>query len=308
MQNTPIKYSIVVPVYNGSKTIAELCQQVIDVFTKMNEAFEIIFVEDGSADNSWQILKSLKNLHPDIKAIRLSENFGQYAATICGIQNASGKLIATIDDDLQYNPSDFIPMSKMLEDGGWLVVYGEPIKKQQPYWMILFHKIAFYLAYPSLTKKYNRKYFVSSFRIFKREVIDKKFSFHPISCNIDMYFYWIGSEKNIGFYDVQHFKRKAGSSQTSFFRKIVQYCNYFFVWWRSPLKFIAYLTLAILPFTIGILLLMWKGFIQNNFFYLSIGILLTILSLISASIFAIYLAKIYQHLKGRPYYVIAEKL
>ncbi|TSA25410.1 MAG: glycosyltransferase, partial [Bacteroidetes bacterium] len=96
------KYSIVIPVFNSEESLEELYSGIQALFAERQERFEVVFVDDRSRDNSWEVLKKLKAAHTDtITAIRLARNFGQHNATLCGLGFARGELIVTIDDDLQ---------------------------------------------------------------------------------------------------------------------------------------------------------------------------------------------------------------
>ena len=100
-----IDFSVVVPVHNSEETLEELFLRLKAVFNDLGSSFEVIFVEDGGKDNSWDVLKKLKQNFPDlIKAIKLNKNFGQHNATMCGFAFAKGDNIITIDDDLQNPP------------------------------------------------------------------------------------------------------------------------------------------------------------------------------------------------------------
>jgi glycosyltransferase involved in cell wall biosynthesis len=106
-----IIYSIVVPVYNSGKSLVELTQRIESTFTTIvKESFEIIFVDDCSPNpETWKTLKKLPDEYPFVKVYRHSKNFGQGGATICGMSQAVGKWVITMDDDLQQRPED-IPL------------------------------------------------------------------------------------------------------------------------------------------------------------------------------------------------------
>ena len=105
---TESKYSLVVPVYNTGKDLFQLHKEIKHAFEGKID-FEIIYVDDFSQDDSWNSLKEIKNSDSTgrIKLVRLSKNFGQHAATLCGFENASGEFILTMDDDLEVLPSEF---------------------------------------------------------------------------------------------------------------------------------------------------------------------------------------------------------
>src|SRR5690348_11028641 len=99
------EYSVVVPVFNSEKTLWELCTRIETTFHKINASFEIILVNDFSHDNSWNVIKEIKQKFGDeLTAIHLRRNFGQHKALLCGFQFARGEYIITMDDDLQFFP------------------------------------------------------------------------------------------------------------------------------------------------------------------------------------------------------------
>jgi len=115
--------SIIVPVYNNEETIEELYERLIKAFAQLKQKYEIIFVDDASTDNSFEVLKSLHNQDNRIKIIKLIRNFGQSQATLAGFELSGGQSIVTIDADLQYNPED-IPIFLIKLEEGFHVVRG----------------------------------------------------------------------------------------------------------------------------------------------------------------------------------------
>lgn len=120
-------YSVVIPCYNSSSSLIELYNRIVRVFERANETFEIIYVDDGSSETAtWQTLKRLA-ASEHVLAVGLSRNFGKPNAVLCGIAEAAGAWIITIDDDLQQQPED-IPKLLALKDHD--VVVGQILNKQ----------------------------------------------------------------------------------------------------------------------------------------------------------------------------------
>lgn len=116
---------MVVPVFNGELFLTELCQRLSDTLHKLSSNFEIILVDDYSQDNSWEVIKELKNQFPlQVKGIKLARNYGQHNATLCGIKHAQASVIITIDDDLEFQPEDMLKLYDELRSGNYDVVYG----------------------------------------------------------------------------------------------------------------------------------------------------------------------------------------
>ena len=108
MKTTPVEISVVIPVYNSSGCLGELLRQLTQQMEDIGKSYEVILVDDASPDDSWQVIKDLAPQYPMVMAIRLMRNGGQAFATLCGLENARGEIVITMDDDLQH-PPDQIP-------------------------------------------------------------------------------------------------------------------------------------------------------------------------------------------------------
>jgi glycosyltransferase involved in cell wall biosynthesis len=127
-----IEYSVVVPVFNSEASLEELLSRLTTVMNSTGKSYELIFVDDGSRDHSWEIMKKLKEKNSGVlTAIRLAKNFGQHSATFCGFNFAKGNFIITIDDDLQCPPEEIPKLIKVMEETDAELVYGIYNKKSQ---------------------------------------------------------------------------------------------------------------------------------------------------------------------------------
>ncbi|MCB0629827.1 MAG: glycosyltransferase family 2 protein [Saprospiraceae bacterium] len=120
------KLSIVVTVYNEEDNIRPLVEAISQALADFS--YEIIYVDDGSTDNTLQVLHSLD--HPHLKSIELMKNYGQSLALMAGIDHASGQFIITMDGDLQNDPTDIPHMVELAETGKWDMVAGERVNRQ----------------------------------------------------------------------------------------------------------------------------------------------------------------------------------
>src|SRR6266487_2736489 len=98
--------SVVTPVYNGEASVAELCRRLGEVLPHIAMQHEIILVNDGSRDRSWEIISELSSRSPTVRGLNLMRNYGQHNALLCGIRAARGDFIVTMDDDLQHPPEE----------------------------------------------------------------------------------------------------------------------------------------------------------------------------------------------------------
>ncbi len=258
-----VDFSVVVPVHNSEDTLEELLSRLMSLFNKRGNSFEIIFVEDGSYDNSWSILKELKHKFPDIvKAIKLSKNFGQHNATMCGFSFAKGNNIITIDDDLQNPPEEISKIITTFQDNNSDVTYGIYSKKQ--------HTFARNVMSKGIKK--TSKVFMkgtgkgSSFRIISNSII-KRILDHNISfVFIDEVLQWYTS--SISFVVVEHRKRQHNKSGYSSSKLFYLGSNLIYYYTNIPLKLMVYggMIVSVLSFILAI-----KYFIQKLFYDVPAG-------------------------------------
>ncbi len=275
-------FSVVVPVFNSEDSLGLLYERLQKVFADMAKSFEVIFVEDGSDDNSWTVLKELKKKHPDhIIAIKLNRNFGQHNATICGFGFAKGKEVITIDDDLQ-NPPEEIPklIAAKAEDEAD-VTYGIYQKKQHSMVRNLLSKTV--RKSHKWMKKGSGK--GSSFRIIDQRIIKKILNHNQTFIFIDEVFLWYTD--HISFTLVDHHKRthsKSGYGAKKLFQ-LASNLTYFYT--NIPLKIMVYsgFFVSFISFIIAI-----KFIIQKLFYDVPLGytsMIVTILFSTSIIVFSL---------------------
>jgi glycosyltransferase involved in cell wall biosynthesis len=124
------KVSVVIPVYRSEESLRILVERLLIVFEKMQQAVEIVLVDDASPDNSWTVLKQLKAEHGKIlKIARLLRNRGQHNAILCGLSLTTGEVMVTMDDDLQNPPEEIPKLLEAIEEGYDLVIAAYDSKK-----------------------------------------------------------------------------------------------------------------------------------------------------------------------------------
>ncbi len=135
-KNYPVDISVVIPLYNEEESLPEL-EQAIESALKGSFTYEIIFVDDGSSDSSWEVVKSLEAKGDYIKGISFRNNYGKSTALQAGFEKARGEYVITMDADLQDDPNEVPEMVQMLKDGydlvsGWKKERHDPISKTVP--------------------------------------------------------------------------------------------------------------------------------------------------------------------------------
>lgn len=123
----PILYSVVVPVFNSAVTLQTLFERLKAVFDRLKAPFELILIDDGSHDDSWPKIVTLCTHFPAIvRGVRLSRNFGQHNAILCGLAKTKGRFVITIDDDLQVPPEEIIALIEHQKQTNADCTYGLP--------------------------------------------------------------------------------------------------------------------------------------------------------------------------------------
>lgn len=128
--------TVIVPVFNSEMTVGSLCARLVNTLAERVLTYEIIFVDDASHDQSWQVIEELARQDEKVRGIRLTKNFGQHNALLCGIRAARHGVIVTLDDDLKHPPESISLLFKKLSEGND-VVYGAPKVLPSPFFRSL---------------------------------------------------------------------------------------------------------------------------------------------------------------------------
>lgn len=175
----PIEVSVVVPVYGGAQTLVELHQRLSSELTRLGKSFEIIFVDDCGASENLEFLKRIRLADNRVVVVEMIRNVGQIAATAHGISKSRGRLIVTIDDDLQQWPEDIGKMIHEIEENELDLVVARFPKRKHSLIRNLASELMRRIAVRTLPV--DRSTHFSSFLVMKREVFDNYFGTGPIS-------------------------------------------------------------------------------------------------------------------------------
>lgn len=166
------RISIVIPVYNSETIVSRTVEEILKETNQHSLNVEILLINDGSPDNSWNVIKKLAQDIKEVKAINLIKNFGQHNAVLCGFENSTGDYVITMDDDLQNPPSEIIHVvNKILEDEDTDLVFGKFKEKKHASYRKLGSKLIGYLNEKVFNKPKNIT--LTNFRIIKKDVIDR---------------------------------------------------------------------------------------------------------------------------------------
>ena len=124
--------SVIVPLYNEAESLPELHAWIQRVMTANGFSYEIIFVNDGSTDNSWEVIEELSAQHPEVKGIKFRRNYGKSPALYCGFRKAKGDVVITMDADLQDSPDEIPELRRMIVEDGYDLVSGYKQKRYDP--------------------------------------------------------------------------------------------------------------------------------------------------------------------------------
>jgi glycosyltransferase involved in cell wall biosynthesis len=230
------QYSVVVPVYNSEKTLDELCTRIHNTFRNLNETVEIILVNDGSTDNSWNIIRELKKKYPEnFTAVHLRGNFGQHKALLCGFQYARGEYVFTIDDDLQFSPEDMETLIVRMKDTSADLVYGTYREERQHSKTRKYGSLLIGIIFEKFGNTVGQG---SSFKIIHRSVIEKIKDYNHSFTFIDEILSWHTTK--IEWAQVNHSARREGTSGYSIFRLAFLSINLIFGYTTVPLRFMTW--------------------------------------------------------------------
>jgi glycosyltransferase involved in cell wall biosynthesis len=300
------KVSVVVPVYNSSKSLEELLQRTTASLADIPH--EIILVNDGSKDDSWKTIAGLKERYGNsLIGVNLSRNFGQHSALVCGFSIASGELIITMDDDLQHPPEEIGKLIATYDNTQADVVYGIPENKQHSG----VRNAGSYFVRKS-SRYLENKVEGSSFRLIRATIAKKTDTHHHNTMLfIDEILSWYTS--NYTSVTVRHDARKHGQSTYSYRTLFRLYLDVIVNHSAAPLQLMTWLGLigSLVTFAIGTLFIIRK-FIYDvpiGFTVLIVAILFTgSILLMCMGIIGRYLYKLYQLQNRKPGYVIRERV
>ena len=302
---TKSKYSVVIPVYNSAKTVEDVIDQTKDFFIRHLWDYEIILINDGSNDRSWEKISKRASGDPNIVAIDLMKNYGQHSAIYCGFEYSTGEFIITIDDDLQNPPNEIIHLIEKINNG-YDVVFGRYRQKKHS----LVRRLGSYLI-----KLINEKIFncppnivPTNFRIIHRDVVDRILDYHTV------YPYITGLtillSNNPANVWVEHRERTEGKSNYTFYKIIKLVSRILFNYSVWPLRLVSTIgtTISIFSFLWGIILIVnklldnvriegWTGIMVMLAFFN--GIVIFILGMLGE-----YITRILQHVSSKKVYYI----
>ncbi|QJD79376.1 glycosyltransferase family 2 protein [Spirosoma rhododendri] len=235
-----MELTIVIPVYNSEKTISPLVERLHDCLSAL--LFEVILVNDGSADQSGLVIDQLADRYPTVRAISLRRNFGEFNAVLCGLSYARGQFTAIIDDDFQNPPEAILTLLGAAQAGQYDVVYSRYATKQHHWFRNLGSQLVNALTTASLGKP--RDLYLSSFKLIRREVVAEIVRYQGPYPYIDGLIFRV--TRHVTSVEVPHLARSEGQSGYTARKLIGLFLNVFIGYSLWPVRLFTGLGLGIL--------------------------------------------------------------
>jgi len=299
-----MRCSVVIPVYKSQETLPLLLERLAQVLPGVAEAFEVLLVNDGSPDGSWQVVQGLADRYAWVQGIDLLRNYGQHNATLCGVRAARYEVIVTMDDDLQHPPEEIPHLLARLEEG-FDVVYGIPRQRPHAWWRNGFS--AFTKVVLSYVMGIRAIRDIGSFRAFRTNLRQAFANFNSPELILDVLLSW--GTTRFATVPVEQMQRPRGGSNYTF-SKLAQVALMVLTGFSTtPLR---------LASVIGFLFTLLGGaaFLYVVIVYFTAGsipgfpFLASLISLFSgAQLFALgiigeYLARVFDRTAARPCYAV----
>lgn len=299
--------SVIIPLYNEMGLISEMRDAVDKVLSLNRIPYEIIFVNDGSADHSWEMIEREADRHSQVKGISFSRNFGKEAAVFAGLTEAGGDCCVVMDCDFQH-PPEKIPEMYELWEQGFEIIEG---RKRNNSSSNLVYSMSAKLFYMLISRAAGWKMDGSSdFKLLDRKAVDAVLQMPERNSFFRAASRWIGFETAVIEYDVQ--PRKKGYTKWKACALAGYALSNIAAFTDAPMQIVTILGAVMLAggFLLGAMsLYQWgKGEAVEGFTTVIIMQCFTgSITMISIGIVGFYIAKIYDEIKRRPRYIISEK-
>jgi glycosyltransferase involved in cell wall biosynthesis len=296
--------SVVVPVYNSRESLGALVERVAAALEGLD--YELVLVNDGSRDGSWEQIELLSRDEPRVHGIDLMRNYGQHNALLAGIRAARGEIVVTIDDDLQNPPEEIPKLLAELEAGGADVVYGTAMHEHYGFLRGLATRLTKLALRGAVGNDVAGK--VSAFRAFRTEIRDAFADYAGPHVSIDVLLSW--GARGYGWVPVAHDARGVGRSSYTFGRLATHALNVLTGFSTRPLRIASLVGLAFTFFGFAVLVLVLVsyavrgGTVPGFAFLASMIAIFSGAQLLTLGIIGEYLARMHMRMMDRPPYTI----
>lgn len=309
MNALAIENSVVIPVLDEEGNVRELYERLVRVLEATGSPFEIVFVDDGSRDQTFPLLRAIASSDPRVKVVRFARNYGQEAAVQAGILRASGRFIVQMDGDLQ-NPPEELPKLLAMRDQGFEIVYGVRAKRKDPWHRVVASRTMVFVMSRVLGIELPED--VTTFRVIDARVAkliaglpERKKFFSALAV-------WTGARS--ATVQVAHAARSAGATKYTLGKLINHTFDLMVGFSDRPLRIIGGVgvIVALVGVAFGLFRVAQKlAGVDIAMGYTSLFAAIVILGglqLMALSVIGEYIARIFVQTQNRPLYVIAEEI
>ena len=300
--------SVIIPAYNEDQIIRKTADTIAGLLRNEKIEYELIFVNDGSSDNTWKCITESHELDPNVRGLNFSRNFGKESAMFAGLAEAKGECAVVIDCDLQHPPEKIIEMYRLWEEG-YEIVEGVKSDRGKESGLHAFAAKSFYKIISEATKIDMSR--ASDFKLVDRKAINALINMHEKNAFFRALSSWVGFKSTQIEYEVQD--REAGESKWST-KSLIKYAiTNISSFTTAPMQLVTILGIVI--FIISVILTIIT--IIQKITGTALGGFTTVIILecfigsiimMSLGIIGYYVARIYDEIKGRPRYIISDKL
>jgi len=309
MNTTKHSISIVSPVYKAEKIVDKLVKRITEEVSKLTDNYEIILVEDGSDDNSWNRIEENCLRDKNVKGIKLTRNFGQHFAITAGLKYSSGNWVVVMDCDLQDNPKYISEMIELAQEG-YEIIFTRKIERKHSFFKNITAS-AFYFVLNYLTDNLRADKGIGCYSLLSRKVVDAFIDIKDYRRHYLMILRWLGFKYT--YLEVKHENRFEGKSTYSWSKLIMHALDG--ITSQSDKLLRLSIAIGLMFFVVSLLIsvylvisfinhgalagwtsLMIAVFVSTGFILIAVGIL------------GIYIGKIFEQTKERPLYVVHKKL
>lgn len=300
--------SIIIPAYNEAENICRTAGAVCGIMARENISAAIYFVDDGSADATWEEIQRASGAYPQVRGIRFSRNFGKEAAIFAGLEAAEGDCCAVMDCDLQHPPETLVEMYRLWEQGFEVI---EGVKADRGRESVVHRGLAalFYKLMSSATKFDMSR--ASDFKLLDRKAVDALVSLPERNVFFRALSSWVGYKTASVAYTVQ--PREIGKSKWSTMSLIKYALNNIMSFTTKPLHLVTamgiiFLVLAVIQGIECIVTYVTDRAVPGLTTVILIELIVGSVVMISLGIIGGYIAKIYDEVKGRHRYIVSSTI
>lgn len=306
MTNSSPELSIVIPVFNEASNLRQVHSRLVGALEPLGRSFELVMVDDGSSDNSIDILTELHQGDPRLRVVRLARNFGQTPATYAGFSHVRGSIIVTIDADLQNPPEEIPKLLAKIDEGydaaqGWRDNRQDSALRRVP--SMILNRIV------SRALRVKVRDLGCGLKAFRREVIDHLLTFKHHARYVPAEVYWLGVR--VAEVQVAHSERASGTSKYGLFTLLRLNFDMISSITTAPIKFVGALglLLSFIGFAMVVRIMyvrVTQGNINGMGTVMAVLFFLTGVQMAALGFVCEYIARIFVEVQSKPYFVIKE--